>query len=93
MEAGPTAIEVIEVRVTQLFALVSQALAGATEALLGNDVALGLAVVEGDQAVDDLTAEVELLVWPQLDVEGTPNSMVRHLVGVLLHPAGARAKR
>jgi phosphate transport system protein len=84
MEAGPAAVDVIEVRVTQLFAMVSEALAGATEALLGNDVAIGLAVVEGDQAVDDLTAEVELLVWPQLDVEGTPTSILRHLVGVLL---------
>jgi phosphate transport system protein len=64
--------------------MVSEALAGATEALLGNDVAIGLAVVEGDQAVDDLTAEVELLVWPQLDVEGTPTATLRHLVGVLL---------
>jgi phosphate transport system protein len=84
MEAGSAAIETIEVRVTQLFAMVSEALAGATEALLGNDVAIGLSVVEGDQAVDDLTAEVELLVWPQLDVEGTPTVTLRHLVGVLL---------
>jgi len=84
MEAGPAEIEIIEVRVTQLFAMVSEALAGATEALLGNDVALGMSVVEGDQAVDDLTAEVELLVWPLLDVEGTPTSTLRHLVGVLL---------
>jgi phosphate transport system protein len=84
MEPGPGEIEAIEVLVTQLFALVSEALAGATEALLGNDVAIGLAVVEGDQAVDALTAEVELRVWPQLDVEGTPTSTLRHLVGVLL---------
>ena len=69
---------------TQLFALVSEALAGATEALLSNDVATGLAVVEGDQAVDDLTAEVELLVWRQLDDEHTPSAILRHLVGVLL---------
>ena len=38
--------------------MVSQALAGATDALLSNDATLGLAVVEGDQAVDDLTAQV-----------------------------------
>ena len=84
MEAGPSEIETIEVRVTQLFAMVSEALAGATEALLGNDVGLGLSVVDGDQAVDDLTAEVELLVWPLLDVEGMPTSTLRHLIGVLL---------
>jgi phosphate transport system protein len=84
MAAGPGDVDVIETRVTRLFAMVSEALAGATEALLGNDVAIGLAVVEGDQGVDDLTAEVELLVWPQLDMEGTPTSTLRHLVGVLL---------
>ena len=44
----------------------------------------GLAVVEGDQSVDDLTAEVELLVWRQLENEDTPTSTLRHLVGVLL---------
>ena len=52
--------------------LVSEALAGATEALLANDVALGVTVVEGDQSVDDLTSEVELLVWPLLEVEAHP---------------------
>lgn len=82
MAAGD--IDTIEQRVTQLFAMVSEALARATAALLGNDVAIGLSVVEGDQAVDDLTAEVELLIWPQLDVEGTPPLTLRHLVGVLL---------
>jgi phosphate transport system protein len=74
----------IDARVTQLFALVSEALAGATEALLSNDIQAGLAVVEGDQTVDELTAEVELLVWRQLDDERTPTSTLRHLVGLLL---------
>jgi hypothetical protein len=55
MSPGIPTIEDIDVRMTQLFALVSEALAGATEALLGNDSAAGLAVVEGDQSVDDLT--------------------------------------
>jgi phosphate transport system protein len=77
-------LALIEFRVTQLFALVSEALAGATEALLSNDVQAGLLVVEGDQSVDDLTAEVELLVWRQLDDEQTPTGILRHLVGVLL---------
>jgi phosphate transport system protein len=84
MDAGLSEIEVIEGRVTQLFAMVSEALAGATEALLGNDVAIGMAVVDGDQAVDDLTAEVELLVWQQLESEDMPSATLRHFVGVLL---------
>jgi phosphate transport system protein len=84
MPLNPTEIVLIDTRMTQLFALVSEALAGATEALLSNDVAAGLTVVDGDQSVDDLTAEVELLVWKQLDDEGTPKATLRHLVGVLL---------
>jgi phosphate transport system protein len=80
----PPRSEAVEESVTRLFALVSEALAGATEALLGNDSAIGIAVVEGDQTVDDLTAEVELLVWPELDHAKTSRPRRRHLVGVLL---------
>ncbi len=74
----------IDTKMTQLFALVSEALAGATEALLGNDSATGLAVVEGDLTVDTMTAEIELLVWQQLDGSSPPLPSLRHLVGVLL---------
>jgi phosphate transport system protein len=74
----------IDSRMTLLFALVSEALAGATEALLSNDVATALKVVDGDQSIDDLTADVELLVWEQLGKEPLAASDLRHLVGVLL---------
>jgi phosphate transport system protein len=84
MAAGEERIDQIEVRMAQLFALVSESLAGATEALLSNDVSTGLRVVEGDQAIDDLTAEVELLVWERLGSEPLPVATLRHLVGVLL---------
>ena len=84
MAGGEEQIEGIEARMVQLFALVSEALAGATDALLSNDVATGLQVVEGDQAIDDLTAEVELLVWEQLSNASLSPSALRHLVGVLL---------
>jgi phosphate transport system protein len=83
MDSAPSQLDPIEARVIQLFALVSEALAGATEALLGNDASVGLAVVEGDQVVDDLTAQVELMVWRQIE-ESTPNKSLRHLVGILL---------
>jgi phosphate transport system protein len=76
--------DLIDTRMTQLFALVAEALAGATEALLGNDSSTGMAVVEGDQTVDDLTADIELLVWRQLDGPSPPTTSLRHLVGVLL---------
>jgi phosphate transport system protein len=84
MDSTPADLDLIEVRITQLFALVAEALARATDALLSNDAATGLSVVEGDQDVDELTADVELLVWRQLDDASTPNSSLRHLVGVLL---------
>jgi phosphate transport system protein len=84
MAAPEDEIDPIEFRMTQLFALVSEALAGATEALLSNDSATGLRVVEGDQDIDDLTAEVELLVWERLGTDRLPATTLRHLVGVLL---------
>jgi phosphate transport system protein len=84
MSSTPAQLDPIEARVIQLFALVSEALARATEALLGNDASVGSAVVDGDQVVDDLTAEVELMVWQQIDDERTPGASLRHLVGILL---------
>jgi phosphate transport system protein len=81
---GPTGSEEIESRMAQLFALVSEALAAATDALLSNDSATAFAVVDGDQAVDDLTEQVELLVWKQIDDGSTPTSTLRQLVGILL---------
>jgi phosphate transport system protein len=84
MTWNPEDNELIDTQMTQLFARVSEALAGATEALLGNDTTTGQAVVDGDQAVDELTAEIELLVWKQLDGPNPPSGSLRHLVGILL---------
>jgi phosphate transport system protein len=74
----------IDRRVTQLFALVSEALAQATHALLNGEPLTGQAVVDGDQAIDDLTSEVEHLVWRQIDAGPTDQATLRHLVAVLL---------
>jgi phosphate transport system protein len=76
-------LDTIDRKVTQVFALVSQALGRATHALLDGDIGLARTVVEGDQVVDDLTAEVELLVWAQID-RGPAASELRQLVGMLL---------
>lgn len=84
MKFRPIVNEDIDARMAQLFALVSEALAGATHALLSGDSALGLVVVEGDQSVDELTADVELLVWKQIDSKSTTSAALRHLVGLLL---------
>lgn len=75
--------DLIDRKVSQLFALVSEALAQSTHALLHGDFEMGRRVVAGDQEVDNLTAEVEMLVWDQIDVHtGSPE--LRQLVGILL---------
>jgi phosphate transport system protein len=73
-----------EVPVRTLFAQVREALARATFALLNADVELAERVVDGDQEIDDLTSEVELMVWSLLDTKDLDREHVRQLVGVLL---------
>jgi phosphate transport system protein len=80
---GP-GLDAIDHKVIQLFALVSEALSKATYALLNGDVLLGQAVIDGDQAVDDLTGEVELLIWEELQDRPVQGDGLRYLVGLLL---------
>ena len=83
---SPTTSELptIDHKVVQLFALVSEALSRATDALLGGDVVLGQSVIDGDQAVDSLTSEVELLIWEELQERPVLGNELRYLVGLLL---------
>jgi len=74
----------IDLKVIQLFALVSEALSRATHALLSGDALLGQTVIDGDQAVDALTAEVELLIWEELQERPVQGNELRYLVGLLL---------
>ncbi|HEX3461985.1 MAG TPA: PhoU domain-containing protein [Acidimicrobiales bacterium] len=84
MSTTAPGIAAIDRKVIQLFALVAEALARATHALLSGDELLGQAVVDGDQAVDDLTAEVELLVWDELQEGPLLSHDLRYLVAMLL---------
>jgi phosphate transport system protein len=84
MNSPRPGIEAIDRKVIQLFALVAEALARATHALLAGDALLGQAVVNGDQEVDDLTAEVELLVWDELQEGPIQSHDLRYLVAMLL---------
>ncbi len=77
-------VVVIDRKVIQLFALVSEALSRATHALLGGEILLGQAVIDGDQDVDSLTAEVELLIWDELQARPVQGDELRHLVALLL---------
>jgi phosphate transport system protein len=74
----------VDHKVIQLFALVSEALAKATHALLNSEPILGQSVIDGDQDVDALTAEVELLIWDELQERPVQGDELRYLVGLLL---------
>jgi phosphate transport system protein len=84
MPLEPSEFALVDRRVTQLFALVSEALARASHALLQGEPSTAQAVVEGDRAVDDLTVEVERLVWRLIDAGPPDHGELRHLVAVLL---------
>jgi phosphate transport system protein len=74
----------IETSVLNLFASVREALSRATYALLNGDAELGQAVVDGDQAIDEITADLELAIWSRIDEEDLGTAELRHLVALLL---------
>jgi phosphate transport system protein len=78
------AMETIERSILNLFAHVREALGRATYALLSADVELAQAVVDGDQEIDDVTAELELAIWSRIDEEDPSAAELRHLVALLL---------
>jgi phosphate transport system protein len=84
MSVTEPGLNAIDHKVIQLFALVSEALSKATYALLNGDVLLGQAVIDGDQGVDALTADVELLIWQELQERPVQGDELRYLVGLLL---------
>ena len=84
MPPNTAGLDAIDHKVIQLFALVSEALSKATYALLNGEMLLGQAVIDGDQAVDDLTAEVELLIWEEMKERPVQSDELRYLVGLLL---------
>ena len=74
----------VEQSVLSLFALVREAIARATWALLNGDLELGQTVVDGDQEVDELTAELELLIWARIEAEDLDPASLRQHIGFLL---------
>jgi phosphate transport system protein len=84
MSAPGEVPNVVDQQVVRLFALVAEAIAKATEALLGDDVALARHVVDADDDIDQLVADVEKLVWERF--AGLPSAPEdwRYLVMVLL---------
>jgi phosphate transport system protein len=84
MSAPGEVPNIVDQQVIHLFALVAEAIAKATEALLGDDVALARHVVDADDDIDQLVADVEKLVWERF--AGLPSAPEdwRYLVMVLL---------
>jgi phosphate transport system protein len=74
----------VEQSVLNLFAQVREAISRATWALLNGDLELGQTVVDGDQEVDELTAELELLIWSRIEEEDHDPVSLRRLIGYLL---------
>ena len=84
MSPSQPGLDAIDHKVIQLFALVSEALSRATDALLSGEALLGQSVIDGDQDVDALAAEVELLIWDELQERPVQGNELRYLVGLLL---------
>ena len=57
----------LDEEVARLFSLVSEALAGATGALLGGSPAEGSRVVAGDESVDELTDQLSERIWEDFE--------------------------
>lgn len=69
--------------VVELFALVSEALARATWALLNSDAELARGVVDSDVEIDARTAALEAGLWREIDAGGGERPL-REAVAVLL---------
>jgi phosphate transport system protein len=77
-------VPTLEGSVRLLFALVSEAVARATWALLNGDLSLAEEVVRADQQIDDQTATLEAEIWAQIDADRPDSITLRELVSVLL---------
>jgi phosphate transport system protein len=74
----------VDRRVARLFALVREALAGATIALLDKDRDLGQSVVARDQSIDELTAQVGQSMWEVINSAAFDAARRRQAVLILL---------
>ena len=78
------ALPPLDRQVAELFSLVIEALAGATDALLSDEPEAGSRVVDADEDVDRLTRHVSGLIWEEIGRLVTVDDHLRRLVGLLL---------
>jgi len=76
-------LEEIDRQVVQLFGLVSEGLAGATDALLAGDRESARALVARDRIIDDIYVEVEDLVQSVIALQSPMAEDLRFLLSVL----------
>ncbi len=74
----------LDEEVARLFSLVSEALAGATDALLAGEPVEGSRVVAGDESVDRLTGQLIERIWEDFERLAPASDELRRLVGLLL---------
>jgi phosphate transport system protein len=71
-------------QVARLFSLVAEALAGATDALLGGEAAQASRIVEADYSVDQLTSQLSTTIWGEVERLVPDVGELRRLVGLLM---------
>src|SRR5579875_1201660 len=76
-------LEAIEAKVSQLFALVAEGLAAATEALLAGDRGVVAVLTERERSIDALYREAEDLVNQQFALQAPVATDLRFLLSVL----------
>ncbi len=69
--------------VSHLFTLVSEALAGATDALLAGEPEEASRVVAADESIDELTFQLSRRIWEDFDRLAPASAELRRLVGLL----------
>ena len=79
----PAVIDIVNRQVIQLFALVEEAVAGATHALLSGDREAARELVAKDVALDELYRALESQVYDQLMISGQATSRKRWLLALL----------
>jgi len=76
-------LDEIDQKVRQLFALVGEGLAGATDAFLACDRDAAKALMDRDQLIDALYADVEVMVQRQFTLQSPMAQDMRYLLSVL----------
>ena len=73
----------IDTKVRELFSLVSQGLAAATDAFLASDREIAAAVIARDRTIDQLYVDIEVLVQTQFALQAPAAVDMRYLLSML----------